>query len=269
MKKLVPLFSICLLLFASCSSSDDDTPPTVTTKNFKGTVVDDLNTPIKNATIIIGDDTTMTDTNGNFVLNNVNLITDYAYIKSRKDDYISGMKMIVDLEESNTVNFTLLKDHLATILGSGGDSEVHFPTGFTLKINGNISYEDGNSFTGFMYPVIHHIAPFNLAIESIAPGHNNTFDDGNTYGFVYVKLEDAEKNRLDIKEGHTATMEFDISADLLPMSPETVKVLNFNEETGLWVNYGEATKEEVLEKWVYKTEVASFASSWFKLVAVE
>ncbi|MDO6811601.1 carboxypeptidase-like regulatory domain-containing protein [Tenacibaculum soleae] len=267
MKKLVPLLSICILLFTACNSDNDDIPIIVATEiyNFTGTVVDGSNAPIENATITLTTHEVTTDENGNFTLNNVTLETDYAYIKVTKDDYIGGLRMLTSLEENNTIKFSLLNDHLVTILGTGGDSEVNFPTGLKFKINGNIKKEDGSPFAGFMYPVIHHITPFNLAIETIIPGENSMSEDN--YGFVYVKLEDATKNWLDIANGHSATLEFDIDDDLLPTAPETVKVYNFNKETGLWILYGTATKTKILDVWVYQTTIASFKNAWFKLEA--
>ncbi|CAM1370955.1 fragment of conserved protein of unknown function [Tenacibaculum soleae] len=193
MKKLVPLLSICILLFTACNSDNDDIPIIVATEiyNFTGTVVDGSNAPIENATITLTTHEVTTDENENFTLNNVTLETDYAYTKVTKDDYIGGLRMLTSLEENNTIKFSLLNDHLVTILGTGGDSEVNFPTGLKFKINGNIKKEDGSPFAGFMYPVIHHITPFNLAIETIIPGENSMSEDN--YGFVYIKLEDATK----------------------------------------------------------------------------
>lgn len=267
MEKLVPLLSICILLFAACNSNDDDTPIIQATEmyNFSGTVVDDSNTPIKNAKITLTTHHVTTDENGSFTLNDITLETDYAYIKVIKDDYIDGLRMLTSLQENNTIKFTLLNDRLVSILGTGGDSEVHFPTGLTFKINGNIKKEDGSPFAGFIYPVIHHITPFNLDLESIIPGKNSISE--HNYGFVYVKLEDADKNWLDIANEHSAMLEFDIDDDLFPTAPETVKLYNFNEETGLWVLYGTATKTKILDVWVYQTSITSFKNAWFKLEA--
>lgn len=264
--QLTTVFTLFILLLTSCSSDDDcSTGDHEETFNFYGTVFDDENVPIENATITLGVFTTLTDENGQFLLNNITLETDYAYIKAEKEDYVTGMRMLTDLEENNTVRFTLFNDHLATILGTGGDSLVVFPTGFSLTIDGNISNPDGSPYSGFMYPVIYHVAPTNPLVESIVPGNYNVSDD--TYGYVYVKLEDAEKNLLDVTDGHTGHLYFHIDEDDLEASPDTLTAYNFNIETGEWEVIGEATKQLFLERWVYKVVTNSFSSHWFKVEA--
>lgn len=268
MKKINQLTTavfFCILLLTSCSSDDDGTPNIVKeTFNFSGVVINDENIPLDNATITIGEFTTTTNINGQFTLNNVELDTDYAYIIASKDDYISGRRMLANLEENNTISFALFNDHLATILGTGGDSLVSFPTGFALTIDGNIISEDGSIYSGFMYPVIYHVEPSNPLVEDIVPGNYTT--SNNTYGFVYVKFEDAEKNRLDLAEGRTGHLYFDIEDEDLEAAPDTITAYNFNVETGEWEMIGEATKQLFLEKWVYKAVATSFSSHWFKVV---
>ena len=262
---ILPLV-IVTLLFTSCSSDDDNSNSEVnTTFNFTGTIVDVLNEPIESSTVILGDVNEATDINGEFTINSAEILTEHAYIITKKEGYLNGMRTLNDLQEENTVRITLLKDQFTTLISAGiGDSFISIPTGFHIKTDGFIKREDGSLYTGFLYPVIHHITPSNPDIENIVPG--NYQSDNDTYGFAYVKLELLNKEQLDIADGHIATLEFKIEDSLLADAPATVGLWNFNEETGLWVEYGEAT-QEVLTGFgtFYTANVSSFSSPWFKL----
>lgn len=264
--RLSALLIFLTVLVMSCSSDDDATTGGEQEMfNFSGTVVDDTNVPIQNAIITLGEFTTRTDVNGEFTLNNIELDTNFAYIKAAKDDYVTGMRMITNLEGNNTAQFALFNDHLSTILGTGGNSVVTFPTGFTLTIDGNVNNEDGSPFSGFMYPVIYHAELSNHLIEDIVPGNYSIKD--TTYGFVYIKLEDSEKNILDIAEGHKGYLYFHINDDKIDTAPQKIIAYNFNIESGEWEIIGEATKELFLGSWSYKLTTTSFSSHWFKVQA--
>ena len=139
------------------------------------------------------------------------------------------------------------------------------PTGLNLLIlDAHIIKEDGSVFSGFLSPVIHHILPSNPIIDTVVPG--NYENDGDTYGFAYVKLE-KDDQVLDLADGYIATLRFRIEDSLLSEAPETLSIWDFNEVTGVWSVHGEATKEYVLEQWVYQADVSSFSNPWFKIKA--
>jgi len=268
MKKINLIIIIITFLNINLScKSDDDSFEENNTFSFIGIVLDDENFPIENSLVKLGDISKITDVNGQFEFNNIEFETNYAFIIARKEGYINGLRTIADLQTNNNIRVALLKDNLATIMGTGGNSVTQFPSGLTFKIDGFISKVDGSPFTGFMYPVIHHISTNNPYIRDLAPGFNPT--DVITYGYVYVKLEDSEKNRLDIAIGHNAILEFKIEDIDIESAPNEVNLLNLDKSTGLWGVYGTALRENILGEWVYKAEVSSFENPWFKLSVIE
>ncbi len=262
MKLRILLIAITLINL-SCSK-DKNVIEDNSTYNFKGIVLDNENTVLENSLVKLKDISVFTNASGEFEIKDVELTSNSVFITVIKEGYIDGIKTFIEPDKSNNMRTILLKDKLATILGTGGNSVTQFPTGLYFKIDGFITKKDGNAFSGFMYPVIHHISPKDEAFFDIAPGFNEV--NNTPYGLVYVKLEDRDKNILDISSGHVATLEFKIDNNDLSTSPLKVSVYNFDQASGLWKYYGKATKEEIAGKWYYKTEISSFKKPWFKLV---
>ena len=154
------------------------------------------------------------DENGQFEF--LNIVTDdpQVIITAEKENFIKGYRTVVDLQIENNVRLSLLKDKLATIIGTGGKSSTFFPTGLTFTVDGFISKLDGTAFSGFLYPVMHHISYKNEEALEIALGYNKS--ENVYYGFTYIRLVDDEDNKLDITDGYFATLNFLI--DVFPLS---------------------------------------------------
>jgi len=76
-------------------------------RDFLGSVVDINNNPIPNATVTIGNDTAMTDSNGVFIINNASVNERFGYIKVEKQGYIHGSRSVVPSNEiiQKSINF--------------------------------------------------------------------------------------------------------------------------------------------------------------------
>jgi hypothetical protein len=268
MKKIKNLlFVITISVLAVSCSKDDPIVEENKIYNFKGTILDNENQPIENSLVKLDEKSILTDANGQFEFLNIETDNPQVIITAEKESFIKGYRTVADLQIENTIKLSLLKDKLATIIGTGGKSSTFFPTGLTFTVDGFISKLDGTAFSGFLYPVIHHISYKNEEALEIAPGFNKS--ENAQYGFAYVKLEDDENNKLDITDGYFATLNFLIDPIDVTSAPEEITIYNFNESSGLWVEYGNAVKVKIGTKWYFKAQISSFQKPWFKLEVKE
>ena len=68
-----------------------------------GRVIDPQNNPISGAMIQIGNSTTDTDSNGVFILKNIQVYEKFAYIKVEKPGFIHGSRSLVPTSGINKV----------------------------------------------------------------------------------------------------------------------------------------------------------------------
>ena len=268
MKKIkILLFVITLSVLSVSCSKDDPIIEENKIYNFKGTILDNENQPIENSLVKLDDKSILTDENGQFEF--LNIVTDdpQVIITAEKENFIKGYRTVVDLQIENNVRLSLLKDKLATIIGTGGKSSTFFPTGLTFTVDGFISKLDGTAFSGFLYPVMHHISYKNEEALEIAPGYNKS--ENVYYGFTYIRLVDDEDNKLDITDGYFATLNFLIDPLDVTSAPEEIDVYNFDETKGIWESYGKANKIKIGAKWYFKAQISSFDKPWFKLEVKE
>lgn len=87
-----------------------------------------------------------------------------------------------------------------------------------------------------------------------------------SYGAMTVKFFDAEGNRLQLKNGETATIRIPVPASLQASAPTTIEMWWFNEETGLWVEEG--TMALSTDGTYYEANVSHF-TTWNADIPVE
>lgn len=75
-------------------------------KNFIGTVVSEEEKPLENVAITIGNKTILTDSNGDFIIENANVNTDFAYLEAKKEGYKNNALSIVP---SNSINEVIIE----------------------------------------------------------------------------------------------------------------------------------------------------------------
>ena len=79
-------------------------------RDFKGSVKDKNKSPIKAAIISIGNATTITDSNGDFIIKKANLNADITYIVVEKKGYENNVMSIVSTDSINEVTLVLKEE---------------------------------------------------------------------------------------------------------------------------------------------------------------
>ncbi len=252
---------LSFVLFISCNSDDSEPENQY---NFTGTITNETNEAMENVTISLGENTTKTNADGVFVLEDLTLKENKAYITAKKEGYLKGMRTVINLKKNNEIKLALLEDKFKTIFLTGAESIISIPNALNAFFHPYFQEEEGGKdYSGFMYPVIYDISPFHTNVKEIMPGVYEEIE--NVYVIMHFKIRGTDNQIINVKNGYPAKIQFQIKDEQLADSPSKIALLNFNEEEGNWVNYGEAVKDETVYGWVYKIEISSFSNPWFKV----
>jgi len=260
-KQSIIVFSLLLsftLLFTSCKSDENDNPTpeendfseywgAMVTRDFMGKIVDENNNPLSDVQVEIGNDMTTTDDNGIFIINGASVHERFAYIKAKKAGYINMSRSMIPKSGTNYADIKAMAEELVNLIASGSDSEVNLTDGTTIKFDGNFKDENGNAYSGNVSVAVNHLSPSDPDVERKMPGMlyaqnaNNEERILETYGMVNVELRGSGGEKLNLADGHTATIEIPVDASQ-PNAPNTIELWHFDEEKGYWIEDGTATK---------------------------
>ncbi|WBX74320.1 hypothetical protein PG913_03705 [Tenacibaculum pacificus] len=217
------------------------------TTNFSIFVSDEENKPITNASIKIGSENVTTNDNGFALIENVKVNSEHQLIKTVNKDYIPSLKTITPSKNGVTnVSITLLKpsfvESFSAIKGAtiaNDDITIIFPAKA-------IANENGSFYNGDVKATVTYYDPNSTTFNATIPGILVGLDASNSLkaliskGMIRVDLTDSSGNELEIYEGKEVTI-------IMPANdndPAIIPFWHLNEEKGIWVETGIATKKE-------------------------
>ena len=258
-KTIVLLLGIFIFstTFTSCKETGGDNPPTPpqsdfsenfgnsVDRDFMGKIMDSSHNPISGATVQIGSDSATTDDNGIFIIEGATVYQRFAYIEVTKSGYLKGSRSLVPTDAMNQVSIILLDENTVGSVSSGQDGEVNLPNGTSVKFDGAFKDENGNAYSGTVSVMMQHLDPSDPDINLKMPGMlyaqnaNNNERILETYGMLNVELRGSGGEKLNIADGHTATIEIPVDPTQTN-APSTIPLWHFNEEIGVWVEDSQA-----------------------------
>lgn len=269
MKTYKILFALfAFTCFMACNTDDgNDIPPieitetSITLDEYKGdvitipnvlvTVKDEDGFAINNATVTIAGATYNTDDKGLAMINNANAYSNFLTVSAAKANYLTNFKTINPTEShSQVIDIILLKHEInGSFDGSASSASVNANNSQAkVEFTGGIVNETGNTYSGNVNVSVKHLSPDNEATFTTMPGallaENNeeSVMQLETYGMLGIELTGTNGEKLNITEANPATLTFPIAPDQAIIAPETIPLWYFNEDKGIWVEEGEATK---------------------------
>jgi len=217
--------------------------------NFYGVVRNESRQNLEGVQITIGNTITTTDRNGIFILNDVDVFENFAYIKAQKSGYLNGSRVVVPNKGgTNRILIELITKEVTATINSGEFSEVITQDGGKVSFPGNFVTSDGNPYTGQVDVMVHYLQPNRSTTFSQMPGSLFAQTEGNdarnleTYGMISVNLFSPSGQELNIDENSPATIELPVDYSQTSTAPETIDLWYFDEEVGYWKEQGTATK---------------------------
>ncbi|MCY7292119.1 MAG: carboxypeptidase-like regulatory domain-containing protein [Ferruginibacter sp.] len=255
---------IAVLFFASCQKTvgiiETPTPPLITltadlttkvSSSVSGFVTDENELPVKNANVVVGTSTTITDKYGYFEARNVQVVQNAAMVTIIKPGYFKGIKTYI----ATAGKSAFFRIKLITKVTSG---TLNATTGGTVTLASNLSIlfpaaafvnaSTNVAYTGTVKVAAFKIDPTSADLPRIMPGDLRGLNiEGNlqiltSYGMAAVELTGTAGELLQIAAGKKATMTMPIPTTIIAFAPATIPLWYFNETNGLWKQEGTATK---------------------------
>ena len=216
-------------------------------RDFLGTVIDKNHNPIEGAAITIGGETTMTDSNGVFIIKDANVNERFGYVKAEKAGYIHASRSVVPSNGTNKVTIMMLEETVVGTISSGSTSTVTIDGGSSVSFDGNFIKEDGSAYEGSVDVIMHHLDPTDEDMSMQMPGmlyaenENGAERMLQTLGMLAVELRGSGGEDLNLAEGSTSEIKIPVDAGLMSMAPATIPLWYFDEANGFWKEEGQAT----------------------------
>ena len=219
--------------------------------SVSGVITDLNNTPVSNATVVGGTDTTTTDTNGKFTLTKVLFTADTVLVNVIKDGFFQGSKNFASASGAVTnANIQLIpKPASATITASSGGN-IPVPGGGYIDLTGGfINVSNGTAYTGNVSVSTFYLNPIDQNFNASAPGDLRVVSSTNhqgvlqSFGAVAVELNDDSGNKIQLAAGNSAAIALPIPAALLGNAPSYIPLWYYDNTKGVWKQEGTATKQ--------------------------
>ena len=124
-KSIFKVLTMCLILTSACKTDGDysdnntlNTSPNYLSeylgekksKDFTGYILDENKTPLEGAIVTVGNKTSITDTNGNFIIKNAIVNVHFASLETKKHGYKNNTRSIIPSDSIISVKIQLQKE---------------------------------------------------------------------------------------------------------------------------------------------------------------
>jgi hypothetical protein len=225
--------------------------PTPVQGSLTGKVIDNNDNAVAGATVKSGNNTATTDSRGLFRFNNIQLDKYSSLVTVEKSGYFKAYRVFS--ASANNTNFVKLKLLPKTLIGNidaatGGSVTLTDNSKITLPAGAVVVRSTNQSYSGSVKIYAAIIDPTSTDIAQIVPGSFQGDDANNnrvllrSFGMLAVELEGSSGEKLQIANGKTAKLRFNIPSSLRSSAPATIPLWSVDETTGLWKEEGNATK---------------------------
>jgi len=213
-----------------------DNPEIMSTVDLTGFIADPDGNPISNATIRYDFKEAVTDDNGYYLLENVETSSAHASLTVIKSGYFSGSRTFRTLK-TGTVFHRITLVPLGTPLSfAGGNGSVATDlVSINFPENSVMDESTGDLYTGDVNVYVKHIGTdeFSMPGDLTAINDNDELDILHSYGMVFVEMYGEDGRKLNIAEGMTASMTYEMPENLLSSAPETIKMWWYDYDAGV------------------------------------
>ena len=246
----IPLAQIDSITHSEGQAVDPAQLGNLRTASVMGVVSGPTGAPEMNAIVRspYGGEETRTDPNGVFFLNNILVYDKLGYITITKPGFHQGSRSFLPLETgSNRVNVQLLPMTQSGTFSAASGGTV---TSGLLQLNfpANAVTLNGQPYTGTVNVFAAALDPTSTSMFDQMPGEllgglNDSLQLLRSFGMASVELRDVNMNELQLANGVSATLTFNIPASLQAEAPQSIDWWSFDEAQGLWMHEGVAQKQ--------------------------
>lgn len=229
----------------------DNEPDTTEINTISGIITDANNTPLADATVMLGKSTVVTNQSGTYTFNlNSALENDIntSTVMIKKSGYFTTVKKIPFVpNKAYKFDIALAADQITTVFETlrgidNYNSQIPISIGFNSVVNSSGQHYNGtaNLATSYYSPDSQLSSrefpqPFSGQREN-----SNTVTDLANVGLIEVKLTDVRGNTLALADNRVATLTFpEASTD---QKLNTIPLWYYDEEKAIWIEEGVAKR---------------------------
>jgi hypothetical protein len=258
--KSCPIWACLLLLVIAASCHKTDLSPDLADQfkananlvaiHLTGRITDDLADPVQGALVRSGTSTTQSDINGNFSFPDLLVNASAALIEVNKNGFFTAFRSLQ--VQPNTAHFAEIslkqQNDLTRFSASGGKT-------ITMQNGAQLSFEAGvfaDKMSGQAYSGEVQAASFALSSDHTAffnhlptiKGYDLDKKDVviSPLSLLTATITGAAGEQLQVAKGKTMDIQFPIGEDELANAPQTIAVWHYDEQAGVWMEQGRATK---------------------------
>lgn len=259
------LFATMILSFNSCTKEyteddhlerkrpviehSDPDPPRFTRyeATIGGEVVDENGDPVIGALVELESFSTITDDNGIFIFNKVQ-VKERAFVTINHTGYYHGSRVLwIGDKTINQCKIQLITQNTIGSFDEAIGGTIVLPNGSKVKFDpSSIEIDGGGVYAGMVHVAMAYLNPEDDDLVDYMPGNLEGFSAGGgevlleTYGMLAVELRGAAGEELQIKKGDKAEITVPIPSTILGVAPSTIPLWHFNEKWGYWYEQGSA-----------------------------
>ena len=245
----------CIFFLFSCEKDSDirlqteDIIPAPTEKVYgtiHGLILDEQEQAIASAEVFIVDQATQTDENGFFSLEGF-FPLEGTPIRVRKVGYFESNASILPSADGLTkVNIILVEKRQTETTETGRiihHQSDHTSVLFPIDV---FTHQDGSIFHGLVTITSQYFDPTHKTFSDSYPGvlkSKSLQESKLLYPFSLIKIEAVDDLLRPVLLSQEVEVTMDIPTELLPIAPAQIPMWYLEEETGLWVQEGNAQLE--------------------------
>ncbi len=217
--------------------------------NIRGVVISDSGLPVPGAAVSAHGKSATADDNGLFSLENVQVPSDRGVISVSANGFFAGVRGFIPGKNDQSLTVTLATKTTVADFPAGTGGTATLPGGASVDIPASgVSTASGSAYSGQVEVAMIHLDPTSADFAEMVAGNDLIAERTNgdeatlyTYGILRVELSDPSGNELQMATGKTATIEVPVPASMAGNAPATIPLWYLDEETGIWMEEGEAT----------------------------
>jgi uncharacterized protein (TIGR02145 family) len=213
--------------------------------------VDEQGNDLAGVSLKVSDASGVTDQFGSCVFKDVMVPSARYYVSADKSGYFSaGYGGLPGKEKTHYIRITLLSKGSASVFNSITTGLITTPDNAQINIPANsVKYSDGTAYSGQVKVYTRMLNQDDAQFSTLFPGGDLASLNGSgeleqleSYGMLGVELEDASGNKLNLGGAANATIRIPIASSQISGAPDSIPLLHFDEEQGVWIQDGYASR---------------------------
>ena len=211
---------------------------------FAGRILDEANQPVVGAQVRAGGELAITDNNGVFRLDPVQLPASNAILKVNKIGYFDFSRAyMVKGNSMQNLTIQLLQKVQVGSFAAGSGGTVNVPGGASIVFPaGSVSY------SGQVRVFARYLDPTDAKLPLFMPGDLRGVNLGgeeqtlSTFGMLAVELRGQANEELQLASGQEAEVSMPVAASQSSVAPATIPLWHYDNDQARWIEEGSAQK---------------------------